>query len=76
MCVLSRYGSIAPAPATPHSAPTVPEFSALTGGIGVRGFYIIMWAWRERVNKHIMEDILAVMQTVNINPNGCHCDKS
>ena len=44
MCVISRYGSIVSAPATPYTAPTVPEFSVLTGGIGVKGFYIIMQA--------------------------------
>ena len=48
--VSSRYGSIAPAPAALHTVPTVPKFSALLGGIGVRGFYIIMRAGRERVN--------------------------
>ena len=55
MCVISRYGSIAPTPATPHTTPTAPEFSALTRGTGVRGFYIIMRAWRERVKKETLE---------------------
>ena len=31
-------------PATLHTIPTAPEFSALTRGIGLRGFYIIMQA--------------------------------
>ena len=38
---------IAPAPTTPHTAPTAPGFSARSGGLGVRGFYIIMWAWHD-----------------------------
>ena len=51
VCVISRYGSIAPAPATPHTAPTAPNFSALSGRLGVRGFYVIMRARRERVKR-------------------------
>ena len=55
MCVISRYDSIAPAPATPHTAPTAPEFSVLSGGLSVRGFYIIMLARCERVKYRYIE---------------------
>ena len=48
VCVISRYGLIAPAPQTPHATPTAPEFSALTGGglillcgLGVKGLNFI-----------------------------------
>ena len=49
--MISRNGSIAPAPATPLNAPKAPEFSALSGGVSVRGFYIIMRAQRERFDQ-------------------------
>ena len=47
VCMISRYGSIAPGRWNPA---TTPKFSALSGGLDVRGFYIIMRAWRERGN--------------------------
>ena len=66
MCVISRYGSIVPAPATPHTAPIVPEFSAFLGGLGVRGFYISMRAWRERVNCKLFLLLVCCQVTLKI----------
>ena len=62
MCVISRYGSIAEI--RQHHVP--PKFSALMEGIGVRGFYIIMRARRERVNLFDEKNIYVFFDGLNI----------